>query len=476
MKVLFAAAEIAPLVKVGGLADVVRSLPTELINMGHDARVIVPAYGFLDYNGYKWEQLVNDMMLFSLQRYHKIKIKKTALDVLPVYLVFSDFFTNSPYVYGEDEIEKFFIFCDAVSQCLPYLDWEPDIIHCHDWHTALLPMMIRNRYAIYRNIFTIHNIKYQGNFDENTLSRSGLEKFWQGKLPGGASVPWNFMAQGILWSDVINTVSENFSREILTGQYSFGMQDLLNIRRDSLYGIINGLGKEEYDPETDVNIPFKFSYKDISGKYLNRERLQNELGFKLSSEIPLIGMVSRLEEQKGLDIIIEAVPEVLKSVNARFIFLGTGKEYYEKSLIELETSYPHNVRTRITYDNHLAHMIYAGSDLFLMPSKWEPCGLGQMIAMRYGTVPVVRRTGGLADTVVEMNDNLDSGTGFIFDDYLADALKGALLAAIQAFNSSRSWDRVIRRIMQQDFSWQSSARKYEQLYKRALGSNNSGKQ
>lgn len=468
MKVLFAAAEIAPLAKVGGLADVVRSLPTELINMGHDARVIVPAYGFVDYTRYKLEQVVNDLMIISLQRYHKIKIKKISLGVLPVYLVFSDFFNNSTAIYGEDEVEKFFIFCDAISQCVTYLNWNPEIIHCNDWHTALLPLMIRNRYPAYRNIFTIHNIKYQGDFDENILNRSGLERFWKAELSNGILLPWNFMAQGILWSDILNTVSENFAREMLAGQYCFGMQDLLNMRRDSLFGIINGLGKEEYDPENDLNIPFRYSYKDISGKYSNREYLQNKVGFKISSEIPLVGMVSRLEDQKGLDLVIEAIPKVLKSADVRFVFLGKGKEYYEKSLSELEASYGQNVRSLITYDNRLAHLIYAGSDLFLMPSRWEPCGLGQMIAMRYGTVPIVRRTGGLADTVMELNEKLEKGTGFVFDDYSSEALTGAILAATLAFKNSRSWEDVVIRIMKQDFSWQSSARKYERLYKKMM--------
>jgi starch synthase len=271
-----------------------------------------------------------------------------------------------------------------------------------------------------------------------------------------------------LWAHAINAVSENFAREILTPEYGCGMQDLLLFRRDSLTGIINGLGDEEYDPVADPLVPAGYSAADITGKQLNKAELQKVAGFKPGANIPLVGMVSRLDEQKGLDIILQSIPGVLSNTDMQFVFIGNGKDYYEKALLELERRFPRNVKAFITYDNKMAHLVYAGSDMFLMPSRWEPCGLGQMIAMKYGTVPVVRKTGGLADTVANLSSELKKGNGFVFSEYSADALSNTLRNAAAAFKKTMPWEQVIKRIMKQDFSWQVPAEKYEMLYKKAL--------
>ena len=474
MKILFAAAEIAPLTKVGGLADVVRSLPEELIKLGHQVRVIVPKYGFVDYSTYETEPVVCDLTVFSLMEYRKVTLEQIVLNGVPVYLLSSDIFSKCDAVYGSDEVERFWVFCDCVSQSLPYLGWTPEIVHCHDWHTALIPLLLRSGHFDCRTVFTIHNMKYQGYFDDHTLQRSGIGQYWHGHIAGLTGLPWNLIVQGILWSHVINAVSENFAREILTAEYGCGMQAFIDFRKSSLFGIINGVGYDEFDPVNDRLIAANFNAADLAGKAVNRNKLHVMAGWKVRSEAPLVGMVSRLDEQKGMDIIINALPEVIKSTGAQFIFLGCGKEYYEEALLQLEAKYPDNIRAYITYDNAKAHLIYAGSDLFLMPSLWEPCGLGQMIAMHYGTLPVVRNTGGLADTVRNLSSDLKQGTGFVFSEYSAKALTFALKKAAEAFSNKAAWQRAVKRVMELDFSWQEPARRYQSLYTKALEMNDNG--
>ena len=467
MKILFAAAEIAPLTKVGGLADVVGSLPTELIRRGNDVRVIVPKYGFVDYAQYESKTVLNSLVVFSLGQYRKIRVEQIEIEKVVVYLVSAEVFTVSNSVYGENEIEKFWVFCDCVCEALPFLGWQPAIVHCHDWHTGLIPLLIRQSSADYRTVFTIHNIKYQGGFNEQILNQSSLGQYWRAGIAGGPALPWNFMAQGILWSNMVNSVSENFTREILTAEYGCGMQAILEFRKDSLYGIRNGLGVEEYAPAKDKLIAANYSSADIKGKSVNKREILKMAGWK-SADVPIIGMIARLDEQKGMDIIIGAIPEILGSAKVRFVFLGRGKDYYEEALQQLEAKYPENVSAFITYDNIKAHLLYAGADMFLMPSLWEPCGLGQMIAMRYGAIPVVRKTGGLADTVQNLDNDLSHGSGFVFKDYSAKALVFAVRKAVAAYGNKPAWEEVIRRVMAEDFSWADPAEKYESLYKKAL--------
>jgi starch synthase len=276
------------------------------------------------------------------------------------------------------------------------------------------------------------------------------------------------MAQGILWSDVINTVSENFAREILTSEYGYGAQDMLNFKKERLFGIRNGLGYEEYDPVGDKLIAANYDSSDIGGKWVGKKEIQKRAGWKLNPDIPLVGMVSRLDEQKGLDIIIEALPEILRELNVQFVFLGRGKEYYETMLGNLETRFPANIKTFITFDNAMAHLIYAGSDMFLMPSQWEPCGLGQLIAMRYGALPIVRKTGGLADTVSNLSADMKRGSGFVFKNFDSAELAAAVKKAAGAFENKDAWERAVKRAMELDFSWREPVQKYESLYKRAL--------
>lgn len=447
----------------------VRSLPVELIKRGHDVRVIVPKYGFVDYSQYKLNPVIDSLTVISQHEFRNVAVEQISLDGVPVYLVSSSIFNGSDSVYGGNEVEKFWVFSECVSEIVLRLGWCPDILHCHDWHTALVPMLARRNREKYRTLLTIHNIRYQGYFDENILYRSHLGLCWDAGILGIAHIPWNLMVQGILWADIINAVSETFAREIVTPEGGQGMQEFLKMRERSVSGIRNGLGYEEYDPSRDQLITARYSAADIDAKYLSRKGLISLAGWEEDIDIPIVGMVSRLDEQKGMDIILDALPAAIKAGAARFVFLGRGNDHYEDALLRLERRFPASIRAFITFDNEKAHLIYAGSDMFLMPSKWEPCGLGQLIAMRYGAVPIVRSTGGLADTVTNLGSDMKKGSGFVFQEYAGRALVEALERALTSYKNKPAWRKLVERIMKQDFSWSEPGEKYEQLYAKALG-------
>lgn len=469
MNILFSAAEVAPLTKVGGLADVVGSLPVELIKRGHDVRIIVPKYGFVDYSQYKTIPVIDSLIVLSQHEFRKTSVEQIFIDDVPIYLVSNNIFDNAKTVYGDNEVEKFWVFCECVTEIIPRLGWRPSIVHCHDWHTALLPMLARIRREIYKTVLTIHNIRYQGYFDEDTVNKSHIGSYWDGGIQGVKHIPWNLMVQGILWADIINAVSETFAREIRTPQGGYGMQEFLKLRENDVFGICNGLGYEEYDPRHDNYITARYSASEAGKKYENREGLLSVAGWSSDDVIPIVGMVARLDEQKGMDIILDALPALVEGSGTRFVFLGRGNSYYEEALHRLERQFPANIKAFTVFDIEVAHLIYAGSDFFLMPSKWEPCGLGQLIAMRYGTVPIVRSTGGLADTVSDLSNDLKKGTGCVFNEYSAAALVKTLERAIAMYKNKAAWRKLVKRIMKQDFSWEQPAARYEQLYNKITG-------
>ena len=469
MKVLFVAAEVAPLVKVGGLADVVGSLPKALNVLGHDVRVMVPRYGVIDTATYPMTPVIDSFSIRVMKTTKAVALSVTDLgNKLKVYVVDSDDFSKYGEVYGKDDLKRFLLFCRAVFEILPRMDWQPDIVHCHDWHTALVPFWLKKSDYHYASIFTIHNLAYQGPFDSSFLSDSGLKEDWQTWSLGAPETPLNFMSQGILWADIVNTVSETYAREILTPEYGVGLDHLLRYRQDRLFGIVNGLDNEEYNPSTDSLIPANYDASTLDKKVINKLALQKQAGLPSSAEIPIIGMVSRLDEQKGLDILVEGLDSLIKGTQAQVVILGRGREYYHSLLKQTAVRFPQQMATLITFDNALAHLIYAGCDMFLMPSRFEPCGLGQLIAMSYGAVPVVRHTGGLIDTVQDLTPDLSEGAGFVFQDYNAKALSTAVQRAVDAYEKKEDWRKVMQRIMALDFSWHSSAEKYESLYNEAL--------
>ncbi len=476
MRILFVAAEATPLVKVGGLADVIGSLPKALIEIGHDVRVMMPRYGIIDADRFPASPVIDNLNVQEMKTTKPVSLKLTELnDKIKVYLVESDDFRSSIEVYGKGELERFLLFCRAVLKVLPKLDWQPEIVHCHDWHTALIPLQLKKNNYAYPSIFTIHNLAYQGFFDRDFLVDSGLEQDWQWRPAGAPEPPLNFMGQGILWADMVTTVSETYAKEILTPEYGAGLDYLLRYRQDKLFGIVNGLDYDEYNPATDPFIPAEYGASTLNKRLANKLALQKGAGFSEDVAVPLVGMVSRLDEQKGLDILTASFDSLFQKLEAQVVILGKGREEYHDLLRQAASRYPKQLAVFIDFDDPLAHLIYAGCDMFLMPSRFEPCGLGQLIAMHYGALPIVRRTGGLADTVQDLAQDFGAGTGFVFQDYDSGAVSTAIQRAVDAYKKKEAWRGVMRRIMSLDFSWQASARKYEALYQKALELKNASK-
>lgn len=470
MRILFVAAEIAPLVKVGGLADVIGSLPKALNQLGHDVRVIIPKYGTIDLAGYNVTPVVDEFELSVAGVAKRVSLEMLTLEnALKVYLVDSEDFKKVREPYGEGELQRFLLFCMAVVDVLPRIGWQPEIVHCHDWHTGLIPLGLKVAGDRHVSFFTIHNLAYQGTFDTDFLASHGLERWWHLPSPGVSDEPpLNFLGAGILWADVVTTVSETYAREILTAEYGEGLDYLLRRRQDRLFGIVNGLDYEEYDPSSDPFLVANYDISSLDKRLANKLALQEKVGLSKDTETALIGMVSRLDDQKGLDIVIESFASLFKRAGVQMVILGKGKERYHTLLKQAAMAYPRCLAVIIAFDEPLARLIYGGCDMFLMPSRFEPCGLGQLIAMRYGALPIVRHTGGLAETVENLSGDLNVGTGFVFYEYSVKALLEAIGTAVNAYKNKQAWQKAMSRAMSQDFSWQASARKYESLYRRSL--------
>jgi starch synthase len=394
-------------------------------------------------------------------------LKKTMLKGrIPVYLVENQRYFGTEEIYTQDELDRFLFFSLSIPSIISQLDFRPDIIHCHDWHTALTPLWLKKAKIALPCIFTIHNLAYQGSFDQQFLQRSGLSSVWQEYIPPSAPRPsLNFVSQGILLADIVTTVSPSYASEILKSQYGEGLEQLLSYRFNDLYGVVNGIDYDEYNPATDPYLEGNYDFTTIERRVDNKLALQREGGLPQNPDIPLFGMVSRLEEQKGIDLLLQVIDPFITETRAQLVILGEGREHYHKLLAEAALKYPDRLSAFIDYDERLAHLIYSGGDMFLMPSRFEPCGLGQLIAMRYGAIPVVRHTGGLADTVKDVTQA--NGNGFVFQNYTILAMLEAIKRAEESFYHRAEWQNLMRRNMKLDFSWEASARKYEEIYLRA---------
>ncbi len=478
MRILFAASEAAPFAKTGGLADVAGSLPPALAALGHEVRVVIPRYQGVDTEKFNLKHIATfSVPLASWKERCDILEGKMGKQVT-IYFISKDIYFNRPELYRtahadyQDNAERFTFFSRSVVELSRRLDFNPEIVHCNDWQTGLVPFYLRMLhrdsapFARPKTVFTVHNLGYQGVFWHWDMRFIGLG--WDAFTPDGLEF-WgkiNFLKAGLVYSDIITTVSKTYSREIQTPEYGHGLDGVLAKRSGDIYGIVNGIDYTEWDPAQDASLAQKFSATRIAGKAVCKQDLLQRTGFP-PSNAPLIGMVTRLTEQKGLDILAEAIPEIM-ALGMRMIILGTGEEKYHLVLTDAAQRYPNQMRILLRYDDELAKSIYAGCDMFLMPSRYEPCGLGQMIALRYGTVPVVRKTGGLTDTVTNYNKNTGRGTGFVFDDYSAEALVDCLSLAREIFLDSRKWKRLIEAGMKQDFSWESSAKEYVKVYRTVL--------
>jgi len=483
MKIAFVATEAVPYAKTGGLADVAGSLPIELANLGCDVKVFIPKYTRIDESTYglKYSWDIGEMPIringvIRSAHIHQSKLSGSKVDVYfvdcPHYFYRHIIYTNDP-----DEDERFILFSKAVIETLQRLQWAPDILHCNDWQTGLLPLFLKDNYnwdKFFDNtgtLFTIHNIGYQGLFSESVLFSAEI----RGDLfyPGGPvehNGAVSFMKAGISFADIINTVSNTYSHEILTPEYGAEMETVLHQRKDDLYGILNGADYDVWNPETDKHIPYHYTANDLTGKYLNKKYLLDHFGMKPDESVPLIGIVSRMVLQKGFDIFSDSLNQLM-NLNAQWIILGSGEDRFESLFRLLSNQLPDKVGAHIGYNNELSHLIEAGADMFLMPSRYEPCGLNQIYSLKYGTVPIVRKTGGLADTVKDWDEQnhygFKDGNGFSFHDYSGLALFKSVERAVNTFNHNNTWKKIQTNGMKSDYSWTRSAEKYIELYKLA---------
>lgn len=478
LKILMVSAEVEPFAKTGGLADVAGALPMALKAAGHDVRIVMPRYQSISTR----MNYVADFSIEMLGKEETCIVRQGALNFeeneenysIPVYFIDNYHYYNRPniYCYGDDA-DRFVFFDKAVLKMLPAIGFKPDVIHCNDWQTGPIPLYLKDFYnddAYYNEIatlFTIHNLQYQGGFGKGVLPVLGLgdEYYTSEKLEFYGEV--NFMKSGILYSDIINTVSKTYKNEIKTEQYGERMDGLMRSKSDSLYGIVNGIDTVAYDPEEDTKIYKNYGLKNIKAKSINKKELQLELGLP-TTNVPVISMVTRLVDQKGLELIKDIMPELMK-MDIQLVVLGLGDPYYENLFKAYQKDYPNKVCARIEFNDVLAHRIYAGSDIFLMPSKFEPCGLGQLIALRYGTVPLVRETGGLADTVSNFAIETEEGNGFSFKEYSSRALLKTIVRAVSVYkNLPDIWEKIMKEAISEDFSWKNVSDNYIDLYKKAI--------
>lgn len=458
LKVLFAASEAAPFAKTGGLADVAGSLPIALAEMDIDVRLIIPKYGRIKVDG------------------PETVIGKD----VKVYFVENEEYFDRKELYGDkfgdyhDNLERFAFFSKEALERCKRENFQPDIIHCNDWQTALIPVYLNTLYkydpffAKTKVLYTVHNLAYQGLFNKDEFPKTGLD--W-----GLFTIEYfefydkvNLMKAGLIYADAISTVSPAYAKEILTKEFGCGLEGVLKNRESVLSGILNGIDYNLWNPAADKRIAKNYSIETIGDKYINKEKLQKELALKIDRDIPMIGMISRLADQKGLDLLSKIIEELL-SMKLQFVLLGTGDNKYHILFEKMAKIHNKNTSINLRFDAGLAQKIYAASDIFLMPSKYEPCGLGQMISLRYGTVPVVRETGGLKDSVKEFNQKTKEGNGFTFSEHRADHLFAALKRALNLYKNKAVWAALVKKVMSLDFSWEASAKEYVKLYQKIIG-------
>lgn len=475
MKVLFVASEGVPFVKSGGLADVIGSLPGALIHQRHDVRVVLPKHGDIPVH-YRDRMICKKTFTVPLGwRRVYCGLEQLQHEGITYYFIDNEEYFKRQGLYGfQDDAERYAFFCRAVLESLPYLGFTPQILHCHDWHTGLVGVFLKAHYGsnpLYqdiRTVFTIHNLKYQGVFPKAVLGEVlglGEEYFTLDGLEFYRQV--SFMKGGINFSDLITTVSETYAQEIQTPYYGEQLDGLLRHCRERLYGIVNGIDVNFYNPATDPHICASYSWDTVEKKQLNKEKLQQILCLPQRPDVPVLGLVSRLVSQKGLDLIGCVLEEIL-AMDLQLVVLGTGEKRYEELFQRAARKYPEKVSANILFGHTLCHRIYAGSDLFLMPSRFEPCGIGQLIALRYGAIPVVRETGGLKDTVQPYNEYTGEGNGFSFTNFNAHDFLYTLKRALGFYSQRDIWSKIMLNAMKIDHSWYKSAQKYQDLYKKLI--------
>lgn len=476
MKIMFVAAEGAPFAKTGGLGDVIGALPKSLVKNGHEVAVIMPYYDMVDQ---KFGDQIVDVLYFYTQvgwRSRYVGVKKIVKDNVSFYFIDNRDYFFRGHVYGDwDDGERFAFFQLAALETMERINFVPDILHAHDYHTGMVPYLVKEKYhwiEAYRNIrtvFTIHNIEFQGQFGPEMLGDLfgvGDERYRDGTLRWNDCLNW--MKAGILYADRVTTVSPSYANEIQTPVFGKGIDQVIRMETGKLSGIVNGIDTDLLNPETDPYITNHFSIKDLSGKTKEKMALQERLGLPVREDVPMIGIVSRLTDQKGFDLVVSELDNLLKH-DIQIVVLGTGYHQYEEAFRWFGGVFHDKLSANITFDLGLAQAIYAACDMFLMPSAFEPCGLSQMMAMRYGTIPIVHEVGGLRDTVQPYNIFNKTGTGFSFDHYAGFWMTNTIMYALDIYhNHKEDWHQLQMNAMQKDFSWDTASHAYLDLYQQLV--------
>lgn len=479
LKILIASPEVAPFAKTGGLADVTGALPKALEQLGHEVAVILPKYAMVDKGGFPQTKVLDRLSLPISDRWVDMSIYETKLgEAIPVYLLANEAYYDRPELYrtsqGDypDNAERFIYFAKAIPEVAKRLDFQPDCIHCNDWQTGLVPLFL---HALYRDdpffaqtgtLFTIHNLAYQGVFWHYDWHLLGIG--WEYFTPEGIEFYGhiNLLKAGVVYAQIINTVSKTYSREIQTEEFGHGLEGILRAREKDLFGIVNGIDYEEWSPAKDGWIAAPYEDRHLAGKAACKVDLLKQFGLPPQASRPIIAVISRLASQKGFDLLAEITEELMER-DLFFILLGTGDQVYHDLFGEIGKRFPERAGIRLGFDNALAHKIEAGSDMFLMPSRYEPCGLNQLYSLKYGTIPIVRSTGGLADTIKDYNPRTKKGNGFSFTEYSSAQLLATIDRALSLYQDRRSWKELMRNAMGEDYSWEVSAQQYLKLYRKA---------
>jgi len=491
-KILFVTSEVVPFIKTGGLADVSAALPQSLAEMGHEVRIVVPKYGAVDDRKYKIHEVVRlkDLtvqigekeVIFSLKSCflpgQRVRVQIYFLDNQEYFgsrnSLYTDPMTGKDY---RDNEERFTLLNLSVFELIQKLGWIPDLIHCNDWQCGLIPAYLKTHYkndelfSGFKTLFTVHNLAYQGIFAPTAFKKTGLPEQLnssKGILHDGKV---NFMKSGLMFADVINTVSGTYAQEIRTDkELGAGLKDILSKRKNDLYGIINGIDTKVWNPEKDKHLIKKYTTKNIEGKKVNKKALVDRFKLEYKEDVPVLGLISRLYDSKGFDL-VQKIFEDLMKMDIQMILLGTGDPKLHSFFDKMNKKYNNKFAAYLGFNDDLAHLIEGGADIFLMPSRYEPCGLNQMYSLKYGTVPVVRKTGGLADTVVKFDEKTGEGNGFMFDKYDHKEFLKEIKRAVKIFQDKEAWLKIMKTGMKSDFSWDSSAKKYIDLYKKIISSN-----
>lgn len=481
LKILMVLPEVSPYASVGGISRVGAHLAKALVVLGHDVRLIMPKYGMIDEEQYPLEMVVSGLKIHTDGEGGEdliCNVKTHILDGVRTYFLENmEYYEKRANVYGySDDPIRFSLLSRGALEFLRHFEWKPDVIHAHDWQTGAVPNYLKTTYSKSRDlaeiasVFTIHNLFYQGMFDHRQISeldfddgRSPISSLFSDRLK-----KQNFMRRGIIYSDLVNTVSETYAREILTPEYGEGLERLLVEVRTKLFGVVNGIDYEEFDPATDPLVPSNYDLRHPEVRAENKAALQKEFGLPVEDGKFVLAMVSRLTDQKGIEILLEALPHLLTEFDLQFVLVGGGEERYISAFRDLVKLFPKKLGVHLMPNFTLPRLVFAGSDALAVPSRFEPAGLTQLEAMRYGSIPIVRKTGGLADTVQDFDASQETGTGFVFEEYDPWAFYGAAVRAVEAFHYPRVWEKLVKRAMTADFSWEASAERYVELYRKAI--------